>query len=99
MSAENSQHMSGAFIQETHRDSVHARPKVPVFTLIAERPHKKHGNAIFIPDDLKVKSVSIRDEGNVEFITVELHGVLVFTNLPPNDLYSLHWNAVTQLTL
>ena len=59
-------------LKETHRDSVHARQNVPGMTLKAKRPHKKYVNAIFVRDNLKVKSVSIRDEGNVEFITVEL---------------------------
>ena len=45
-------------------------------TLIYERPYKKHESAIFIREDLKVKSISIRDEGNIEIITVELPGVV-----------------------
>ena len=64
-------------LQETHIHSVHARPKVPGMTLIAERPHKKHRYAIFVRDDPNVNSVSIRDKGNVDLITVELPCVVL----------------------
>ena len=79
-------------LQETHRDSVHARPKVPRMTLIAELPHKRHGNAIFVREDLKVNSVPIRDDGNVKFITVSylVWWCTLFTNLLANGLYYVH---------
>ena len=70
----------------SHRDSVHAGTKVPRMTLIAERPHKKNGNAIFVRDDLKVKNVSIRDDGNVELITVSY---LVWWCKPPAERFVL----------
>ena len=52
-------------------------------TLIAARPPRKHGSALYVRGDLKVKSVTIRDERNVEFITVELPGVVVHSVYKP----------------
>ena len=49
-----------------------ARPKIPGMTLVAERPHNKHGSSVFVRDGLKVNSISVCEEENVEFITVEL---------------------------
>ena len=34
-------------LQETHRAKDQARPKIPGMTLVAERPHNKHG-ALFL---------------------------------------------------
>ena len=49
--------------------------EIPGMTLIAERPHKKHGTTIFVREELKVKIVSIRDEGNDELPVVVVHSV------------------------
>ena len=47
-----------------------SRPRIPGRTLIvAERPHVKYGSAIFIRDDLKVKSISVTAANHVEVIT------------------------------
>ena len=46
-------------------------------TLVAERPHNKHGSSVFVRDGLKVNSMSVCKEENVEFITVELPVVVV----------------------
>ena len=77
-------------LKESHRDSVYARLKLSGTTLIAERPHKKHGNAIFVREDLKLKSVSIRDEGIDKFITVVLPSVVVHSVYkPPSERFVL----------
>ena len=47
-------------------------------TLVAERPHNKHGSSVFIRDGLNVNSISVCEEENVEFITEELSGVVVY---------------------
>ena len=54
-------------------------------TLVAERPHNKHGSSVFVRDGLKVNSISVCEEENVELITVELPGVVVDSlyKLPP----------------
>ena len=51
--------------------------------LVAERPHNKHGNSVFVRDGLKVNSISVCEEDNVEFITVELPGVVVHSVYKP----------------
>ena len=52
-------------------------------TLIAERPHDKYGSAIFIRDNLKVKSISVTAANHVEVITVELPNVVVHSVYNP----------------
>ena len=64
-------------LQNTHRAKDQARTKIPGMTLVAERKHNKHGSSVFIRDGLKVNIISVCEEGNVEFITVELPGVVV----------------------
>ena len=59
-------------------------------TLVAERPHNKHGSSVFIRDGLKVNNISVCEEGNVELITVELSGVIVHSMYkPPPELFRL----------
>ena len=73
-------------LQETHRAKDKARPKIPGMTLVAERPHNKYGSAVFIRNDLKVKSISVCAEENVEFLTIELPDVVVHSVYkPPNE--------------
>ena len=50
---------------------------IPGMTLVAERPHHKHGSSVFVRDGLKVNIISVCEEDNVEFITVEQPGVVV----------------------
>ena len=77
------QHCHCLCLQETHRAKDQARPKIPGMTLVAERPHNKHGSSIFVRDGLKVNSISVCEEENVEFITVELPGVVVHSLYKP----------------
>ena len=51
--------------------------------LVAERPHNKHGSSVFVRDGLKVNSISVCEEDNVEFIAVELPGVVVHSVYKP----------------
>ena len=53
------QHCHCLCLQETHRGARKERPRILGMTLVAERPHDKYGSAIFIRDDLKVKSISV----------------------------------------
>ena len=88
-------------LQETHRAKDRAMPKIPGMTLVAERPHNKHGSSVFVTDGLKVNSISICEEDNVEFITVELPGVVVHSvyKPPANSSCSLQLEAETCLIL
>ena len=70
--------------QETHRAKDQGRPSIPGMALVAERPHNKHGNSV-LSDGLKVNSISVCEEDNVEFITVELPGVVVHSVYKPPD--------------
>ena len=54
--------------------------------VVAERPHNKHGSSIFVRDGLKANSIAVCEEDNVEFITVELPGIVVHSVYkPPTD--------------
>ena len=77
------QHCHCPCLKETHRAKDQARPKIPGMTLVAECPHNKHGSSIFVRDGLKVNSISVCEEENVEVITVELPGVVVHSLYKP----------------
>ena len=57
--------------------------KIPGITLVAERPHNKHGSSFFVRDGLKVNNISVCEEENVEYITVELPGVFADSMYKP----------------
>ena len=85
------QHYHCLCLQETHRDARKSRPRIPGMTLLAERPHDKYGSAIFIRDDLKVKSISATAVNHVDMITTELPDVVVHSVYkPPSDHFVLH---------
>ena len=65
------------------RNTPSQRPNIPGITLVAERPHNKHGSSVFVRDGLKVNSISVCEEENVELITVELPGVVVHSLYKP----------------
>ena len=73
-------------LQETHRSTNLARPKIAGMSLVVERPHNKYGSAILIRNDLKVKKIYERIQGIVELITIVMLGVVVHSVYkPPND--------------
>ena len=51
--------------------------------LVAKRPHNKHGRSVFVRNGLRVSSISVREEHNVGFITVELSGIVVHSVYKP----------------
>ena len=57
---------------------------------MAERPHIKHGSAILIRSDLKVKNVFVCEHDNVELISIEMPGVVLHdVYKPPNKKFVL----------
>ena len=77
-------------LQETHRGERKAWPRIPGMVLVAERPHDKYGSAIFIRDDLKVKSMSVTAANHVEVITAELPDVVEHSVYkPPSEQFVL----------
>ena len=82
-------------LQETHRAKDQARPKIPGMTLVAERPHNKHGSSVFVGDGLKVKRRMLNS-------LLWSFPVLLYTpctNHHLNHSYSLHWDEESSLTL
>lgn len=59
-------------LQETHRDSSLRRPKINGMRLVAERPHRQYGSAIFAKPNLQVQSCGVSDINNIEVLTMEL---------------------------
>ena len=70
-------------LQETHRAKDQAMPSILGMALVAERPHNKHGSSVFVRDGLKVNSMYVCEEDNVEFITLELPCVVVHSVYKP----------------
>ena len=84
------QHCHCLCLQETHRAKDQARTNIPGMTLVAERPHNKHGCSVFVRDDLKANIISVCEEENVEFINEELPGVVVQSLYkPPPEPFQL----------
>ena len=52
-------------LQETHRSTNLLRPKISGMSLVVERPHNKYGSAILIRNDMKVKKIYERVQGNL----------------------------------
>ena len=67
--------------------------QIPGMTLVAERPHYKYGSAIFIRDDLKVKSISVTATNHVEVTTRCSRRFCLYISHPASSLYSLHWDT------
>ena len=86
------QHCHCPYLQETHRGARKSSPIIPGMTLVAaERPDKKYRSAIFIRDDLKVKSISVTAANHVEVITAELPDVVVHSVYKlPSEQFVLH---------
>ena len=59
------------------------RSSIPGMALVSERPHNKHGSSVFVRDGLKVNSISVCKEDNVELITGDLTGVVVHSVYKP----------------
>ena len=74
------QHYHCLCLQETHRSKDQAR--FPGMTLVAERPHNKHGSSVFIRDGPKM-NLSVCEEEHSELITVELLGVVIHSMYKP----------------
>ena len=95
------EHCNCLCIQDTHRAPHLARPKIPGMTLIAERAHIKHGSAILIRSDLKVKGVSVWEQDIVELISIEMPGVVVHSvcKPPTRSVYYQHLDTEINLIL
>ena len=94
------QHCHCLCLQETHRAKDQARPKIPGMTLVAERPHNKHGSSVFVRDGLKVNSILYVKRRMLNSL---LWSFLVSlytpcTNHHLNHSYSLHWDKESSLT-
>ena len=66
------------------------RPRIPGMTLVAERTQDKFWSALFIRDDLKMKSIYVTAANHVEVITAELPDVVVHSVYnPPSEQFVL----------
>ena len=77
-------------LQENHRAKDPARPSISGMALVSKRSHNKNGSSVFVRDGLKVNTIYVCEETNVEFITVELPGLVVHSvNKPPAEQFLL----------
>ena len=77
-------------VSRKHTGARTARHIIIIMTLVAERLHDKYGSAIFIRDDLKLKSISVTAANHVEVITAELPDVVVHSVYkPPSEQFVL----------
>ena len=54
-------------LQETHCGTTHKRPKIDCMTPAVERPHAKHGSAMFVKTGNTIESTSVIDDNDVKF--------------------------------
>lgn len=76
-------------LQETHRGQEQNTPKINGMTLIIERPHNKYGSAIFVKNNIAVKSASENERNDIEILTVDL-GKCPITSIykPSNESFA-----------
>ena len=78
-------------LQDTHSGTTHKRPKIHGMTSVVERPHPKHGSAIFVKTGTTIKSTSVIDDNNVEVLEAELKGLAVTSVYkPPGNAFQMH---------
>jgi hypothetical protein len=51
--------------------------------LVAERPHRQYGSAIYVKTDSVIEATSIKEANNIEVLTVELSNVVVSSIYKP----------------
>ena len=76
-------HCHCLYLQETHITKDQARPSILGMALVAEHPHNQYRSSFFVRDGLKVNGISGCEEDNVEFIKVELPGIVVHSVYKP----------------
>lgn len=63
-------------------------PKIEEMKLVALRPHRQYGSAIFVRTSLEINSVQITEENDVELLTIELCNCTVTSVYkPPNAIF------------
>jgi len=76
-------------VQENHWSEIPNRPSVRGMKLAVEIPHGKHGSAIFTNPRLEVVSTAVRNENDMEILTVELLNCTVTSVYkPPKSPFS-----------
>ena len=81
---------SGELGSEFPGSQTQARPRISGMSHVAERPHNIYESAVFIRDNLKVKGISIREEEDVELITIKLcNAIIQSVEKPPNKQFIL----------
>jgi len=70
-------------LQETHRGSDNNRPTIPGMVLVAERPHRQYGSAIFVKAGSVIEAMSVSEDDDIEVLTIELSSVVITSIYKP----------------
>lgn len=76
-------------MQETHRSEEMNNPRIKGMKLVAIRPHRKYGSAIFVRTSIDVTSSQISEINDIEILTIEV-GKCTVTSIykPPNSIFA-----------
>ena len=89
-------HSDVLYLQETHRQTTHKRPKIRGMTPAVECLHAKHGSATFVKTGTIIESTSTIDDNDVEVLEVKLKGVAVTSVYKPaGNAFQMHTHLQT----
>jgi len=76
-------------VQETHRNEDMNNPRINGMKLVAIRPHRKYGSAIFVRSSIDVTTSQITEIDDIEILTIEV-GKCTVTSIykPPNSTFA-----------
>ena len=77
-------------LHETHRGETQARPAIPIYTLVNEIQHHKHGSAKFLQQNAPFESTANLFTVNRDQVSVKLNNISI-NNIyqPPNSAFAM----------
>ncbi|KAF0693108.1 anaphase-promoting complex subunit 1-like, partial [Aphis craccivora] len=72
-------------VQETHRSEDMNNPRINGMKLVAIRPHRKYGSAIFVRSSIDVTTSQITEIDDIEILTIEVGKCTVTSIYKPSN--------------